>query len=390
MAKAAGEATCGICGVGTLEELTDYPGLRRVTSDCRPWPAGGRIGVCRGCGAVQKPADEAFLADIDAIYKSYTIYHQAAGAEQAVFEQSSGLPASRSMKLLDTFQRRVNLKPNGRMLDVGCGNGATIRAFGQVAPGWTKAGTEFDAKYRREVESIPNTEPLHVGPVTDVPGTFDVITMIHVLEHIVEPVAVLETLRGKLSADGLLLIEVPHHPANPFELLIADHRSHFTADSLVRTLTIAGYEIVSVAEDWIPKELSVVARAATHGAALQKGPTAGEGAGAVPAARALIAESLSWLRKTADQLRRLGADGPVGLFGTSIAGTWLAAEAGDGVEFFVDEDPARVGRTYLGKPVHAPADVPAGSRVFVGLPPVVAAGICSRLAVPGVTFLSPG
>ena len=379
----AGEAACGICGGGTLEEMADYRVLRRVTSDCRAWPAGGRLGVCRACGAVQKPADDAFLADIDAIYKSYTIYHQAAGAEQAVFEQSSGLPASRSVRLLETFRDRAGLKPKGRMLDVGCGNGATIRAFGQAAPGWTKAGTEFDGKYRTEVESIANTEPLYVGPVEEVPGTFDVITMIHVLEHIVDPVDVLATLRGKLVPGGLLLIEVPHHPANAFELLIADHRSHFTADSLVRALTAAGYEIVSVAEDWIPKELSVVARPA---AAAPVVPSAGD----VVSARERIAGSLAWLRATADHLRRLGADGPLGLFGTSIAGTWLAAEAGDAVAYFVDEDPNRVGRTYLGKPVHAPADVPAGSRVFVGLPPTVAAGICSRLARPGVTFLPPG
>jgi 2-polyprenyl-3-methyl-5-hydroxy-6-metoxy-1,4-benzoquinol methylase len=379
----AGEAACGICGSGTLEEMGDYRVLRRVTSDCRPWPAGGRIGVCRACGGVQKPADEAFLAEIDEIYTSYTIYHQAAGAEQAVFEQASGLPASRSVKLLDTFRRHADLKPTGRMLDVGCGNGATIRAFGQVAPGWTKAGTEFDAKYRSEVESVANTEPLYVGPVDEVPGTFDVITMIHVLEHIVDPVAVLTTLRAKLAPGGLLLIEVPHHPANAFELLIADHRSHFTADSLVRALAAAGYEIVSVAEDWIPKELSVVARAA---ATPRPAPPPGDAL----AARERIAGSLAWLRHTADRLRDLGAAGPVGLFGTSIAGTWLAAEAGDAIAFFVDEDPNRAGRTYLGRPVHAPADVPAGSRVFVGLPPAVAAGITRRLARPGVTFLLPG
>jgi len=378
----AGDAACGICG-GALEDMADYRVLRRVTSDCRAWPAGGRLGVCRACGAVQKPADAKFLAEIDDIYRTYTIYHQAAGAEQAVFEQSSGLPASRSVRLLETFRDRAGLKPTGRMLDVGCGNGATIRAFGQVAPGWTKAGTEFDAKYRREVESIANTEPLHVGPVEQVPGTFDVITMIHVLEHIVDPVAVLATLRGKLASGGLLLIEVPHHPANPFELLIADHRTHFTADSLTRALIAAGYEIVSVAEDWIPKELSVVARPA---AAVLPVPAPGDAS----AARERIGGSLGWLRHTADHLRRLGADGPVGLFGTSIAGTWLAAEAGDAIAFFVDEDPNRAGRTYLGRPVHAPASVPEGSRVFVGLPPAVASGIASRLARPGVEFLLPG
>lgn len=379
---ALGDKVCTICGTGALEELAEYRSLRRVTSDCRVWPAGGRIGVCRSCGAVQKPADEIFLAEIEEIYRSYTIYHQAAGAEQAVFEQSSGLPASRSVKLLETFRRHSNLMPAGRMLDVGCGNGATLRAFGQVAPGWTKAGTEFDAKYRAEVEAIPNTESLHVGPVENVAGPFDVITMIHVLEHIVDPVAVLATLRGKLAPGGLLLIEVPHHPANPFELLIADHRTHFTVDSMTRALVAAGFEIVSVAEDWIPKELSIVARPATGRVAALPPIDPAD-------VRTRVAVSIKWLGQMADRLRDLGSTGPLGLFGTSIAGTWLAAEAGDRVVFFVDEDPNRAGRTYLGRPVFSPADVLPGNRVFVGLPAAVAAGICGRLTRAGVEFIPP-
>jgi 2-polyprenyl-3-methyl-5-hydroxy-6-metoxy-1,4-benzoquinol methylase len=376
------DAACSICGTGVLDELNEYRDLRRVTSDCRAWPAGGRLGVCRACGVVQKPADAAFLAEIEDIYRSYTIYHQAAGAEQAVFEQSSGLSASRSTKLLDTFQQLVNLATTGRMLDVGCGNGATIRAFGQVAPGWMKAGIEFDAKYRFEVESIARTEPLHLGSVETVPGSFDVITMIHVLEHIVDPVSILNTLRGKLTPAGLILIAVPNHPANPFELLIADHRTHFTTDSLTQAFAAAGLEVVSMNEDWIPKELSVVARPA------RAARPAAECAD-VAAARARVATSLAWLGGTARRLRSLSSGGPVGLFGTSIAGTWLAAEAGNQFCFFVDEDPHRTGRTYLGKPVYAPADIPQGARVFVGLPPTVAEGICARLARAGVEFIPP-
>ena len=34
---------CSICGDGLLVELAAFRQLRRVTSDCRPWPAGGRL-----------------------------------------------------------------------------------------------------------------------------------------------------------------------------------------------------------------------------------------------------------------------------------------------------------------------------------------------------------
>jgi len=381
MAATAVGSSCAFCRAAAVEDAPVYRYLRRVTSDCRPWPAGGRIGVCATCAGVQKPVDDAFRAEIDAIYRSYAIYHQADGAEQAVFAPATGLPTSRSAMLLDTFRRHAGLPSHGRMLDIGCGNGATIRAFQAGAPGWTHVGTEFDDRYRREVESIPNTECMHVGEPADVPGTFDVITMIHVLEHLVDPIAFLASLHGKLAAGGVLLVEVPHHVANPFELLIADHRSHFDARSLRRVLAAAGYGIVVLADDWIPKELSAVARPVST--------PYGEKDGDATAVTASLSRDLEWLRRTADRFRALAAHGPLGLFGTSIAGTWLAAEAGEGLAFFVDEDPARIGKHYLGRPVLAPADVPDAGRVFVGLPTTLATAICRRLARPGVTFIPP-
>lgn len=79
----------------------------------------------------------------------------------------------------------------------------------------------------------------------------------------------------------------------------------------------------------------------------------------------------------------------MGLFGTSIAGTWLATEAEDAVAFFVDEDMSRRGRPHLGKPVYAPTEAPSGSQVFLGLPPELAAAIRKRLANLDLNLIMP-
>jgi hypothetical protein len=64
---------------------------------------------------------------------------------------------------------------------------------------------------------------------------------------------------------------------------------------------------------------------------------------------------------------------------------------GDRVEFFVDEDPHRIGQTYLGKPVVAPATVASGSTVFLALAPTLAGAIRERLSHLPVEFVaSPG
>jgi len=49
------------------------------------------------------------------------------------------------------------------------------------------------------------------------------------------------------------------------------------------------------------------------------------------------------------------------------------------VRFFVDEDPARVGRTHLGLPILSPAQVPADADVFVGVSPVISEKLLERL-----------
>lgn len=382
MNSASRDIRCSICGTIAIDDLPLFHHLHRITSDCRPWPPGGRLGVCRSCNAVQKPADSGFLADTEAIYRSYSIYHQGGGAEQSVFQSTSGLSASRSAQLLDRFHRRVPLLRSGRFLDIGCGNGATLRAFGDLRPDWIKCGTEFDARHAGAIAEIPNTLPLHTGPLDDLPSVFDVITMVHVLEHLPDPVAWLASLRHAIAANGVLLIEVPYHAANPFDLVIADHRTHFTAVSLEDCLHRAGYDVMMLSTDWIPRELSAVARPANN----EVPSSTPEDATAV---RTRVSDALRWLRGAADSVNALGATGELGIFGTSIAGTWLASQAHTRIAFFVDEDSQRIGRVHLGRPVLAPQDVPQGSHVYVGLPTDLARAIGHRLARPGITFVTP-
>ncbi len=372
---------CPACSAPVGRENPRFPPLQRVTSDCRPWPAGGRLVVCPRCGMVHKPADEAFHAEIDAIYAGYAIYHQSGGAEQRSFDTDSGIQSARSARLIGRLGDALRLPNQGRLLDVGCGNGATLRAFSAIRPGWTSVGTELDDRHRAEVEAIPGAS-FAAGPLTGIDGRFDLVTLIHVLEHIVEPIDFLRTLAGVIAPGGHLLVEVPHHPDNPFELLIADHRSHFTTATLPFALATAGYEVDIVTDGWISRELSVVARPAT-------GPAAFPGVDPDRAA-AVIDGSLDWLRRSLGALVALEkADRPLGMFGTAIAGTWLVASSHAAVSFFVDEDPHRVGRSHLGRPILAPAAVPPGSAVFVGLPPQAAAAVAQRLATPTVAWIAP-
>src|SRR5690554_3837784 len=135
--------TCHLCLAGEVRELPEYTSLTRVTSDCKPWPAGGHLGVCDRCGAVQKLVDEQWTGEIRQIYSDYTIYFQAGGAEQAVFLGDRAEPTTRSQWLVDNVIRLARLGQSGRLLDIGCGNGAFLQAFSSAMPGWSLVGTEL-------------------------------------------------------------------------------------------------------------------------------------------------------------------------------------------------------------------------------------------------------
>src|SRR5262249_50305003 len=144
------------------------------------------------------------------IYRSYTIYYQSGGAEQAVFDGATGRPSSRSDRLVLRLRERVELPHSGRLLDVGCGNGAFLAAFGRRSPGWALRGLEVNDNNRAAVEQIPGVEALDVGELHDVPGDFDLISLIHALEHIADPAGLLQEAGSKLVRGGAFLIEVPN------------------------------------------------------------------------------------------------------------------------------------------------------------------------------------
>jgi SAM-dependent methyltransferase len=361
--------SCHVCGAPGVEFVPGFEAFCRVTSDCRPWPRGGRIGSCPTCGCVQKAVDAAWQAEIQAIYDAYSIYHQADGSEQSVFE-ASGAAASRSSHLLKQLHSRFQLPENGRLLDIGCGNGAFLAASSAALPSWSLAGTELGEKYRKVIESIRGVEALHTCLPEQVPGTFDLMTMIHVLEHIPDPKSFLRGLRDKLNPEGLLLIEVPNYSRNPFDLVIADHSTHFSPATLSSVVQDAGYDLVSVSTEWVAKELSVVARRASQ-------PKMDILPGTQPLRS--LSDNLDWLKAAIAGARQFSEAGSFGLFGTSIAGTWLACELGDKVSFFVDEDPSRVGRRYMNLPVYHPSAVPSRSHVFVAFPPFVSDNLKARL-----------
>jgi 2-polyprenyl-3-methyl-5-hydroxy-6-metoxy-1,4-benzoquinol methylase len=385
---------CPVCGDANPTEFKEFRAFKRVTSDCRAWPAGGRLAACGACGLVFKPFDADFRRESSEIYSSYQIYHQSGGREQRVRDSRTGNLLPRSEVLVDHLLNTSALPASGSILDIGCGNGAFLKAFGAVRPNWKLHGTEHDHKHTDALTQIAGFKELIVGgdaaPLSLARSgrNFDLISMIHVLEHTDDPVAWLRHLLPLLSPQGLLFIQCPNASANPFDLLTADHALHFSRVSLSTTLARAGFDVKIEEGTWITKELSAVARPSVGRSALSEAQTKLETA---DHHKKTLAQ-LNWLSDITSQAQILTANGQFGCFGTSIAGTWLAGALEKGLGFFVDEDPDRIGSTYLGRPVCKPKEVGSGSTVLVALAPEAAGEIIRRLSseCPAARWVMPG
>ncbi len=366
-------ACCHDCGKPALVVASGYETFYRVTSDCKPWPPGGCLARCSACGLVQNPVTKQWGEEASQIYANYTIYHQSGGAEQNVFDPQSGVGKPRSDKLIQALMRECALPATGRLLDIGCGNGGFLSAWSRSIPGWSLCGSEVSDKYKARVESIPGVEQLFTCDIDQIPGSFDLISLVHVLEHIPSPSDFLRRVRSKLKPGGLLFVEVPDCEQSVFMLLVADHCSHFSPPLLAGLVSAAGFEVLHATNTWVAKEVSVAAR-------LFAGP------GSTSPLRLPESDSLKvfggWERLAAivAKIEPLKQQANFGLFGTAIAATWLDAQTQSAARFFVEEDRNRVGRTHLGRPIFAPEDVPAQATVFVALPQPLAGQVAERLA----------
>ncbi len=142
--------------------------------------------------------------------------------------------------------------PGGKVLDVGCGGGLFLREMN--LPQERAFGLDFSVN-AASVAWSTNGIPAACGALTRAPfrpGSFSLITMFHVLEHLYDPAAYVEAARGLLAENGRLVIQVPNAKCWQFLLFgeawngldIPRHLIDFKEDDLVTLLGECGFEVV--------------------------------------------------------------------------------------------------------------------------------------------------
>jgi SAM-dependent methyltransferase len=173
----------------------------------------------------------------------------------------------RSRFFLELFAREGILPAGGGgLLDVGCGEGTLLRTVRDVRPDVRLRGIEPTISYRANAEAETGVSISASLEEVEHGTTFDLVTCIHVLEHVREPLQLLRQIRERLSPAGWCYIDVPdaaqYSGVDDFHVA---HCSHFTAHTLALACERAGMVVQRVAPHRppsLPPSLLLVAKPA--------------------------------------------------------------------------------------------------------------------------------
>lgn len=150
------------------------------------------------------------------------------------------------------FLKESGISKLGRTLDIGASSGLFLETLRQDL-GAEVSGVELGRAYREVAASkgIAMFESLETLEASQ-PQKFDLVSLMHVLEHLNDPVERLIEIREKLlDESGYLLVEVPNlYAHDSFELA---HLTCFSPHTLRQSLEKAGYQIVRFHAHGLPR-----------------------------------------------------------------------------------------------------------------------------------------
>lgn len=241
-ARSEAPRPCPLCG-GTSGRTT------LVVDRSSPEGLDYRVVACAGCG-LRYTDPLPTEAELEALYDE-AFY----GDEQPGLISFERVRLALHRMVLRHRERALLGSAPGRILDVGCGDGDFLHYLAQR--GWCGVGAEVsEAGCRRArsrgVEVYRGTlEEACRNKTTMADGSFDAVTLWHVLEHLPDPRGALASAASLLREGGLLVIEVPNIASTTFRMTstswfpldVPRHLQHFEPQHLDALLTDEGFHV---------------------------------------------------------------------------------------------------------------------------------------------------
>ncbi len=203
---------------------------------------------CETCGLIFQSPHTSPSADPDFYAETYRRIYQ---SSEEPTPKDIWVQEQRAAHLV-RFLRAQDIQAPKRILDVGASAGILLETF-RGAFDADVVGVEPGDVYRahaekRGLQMLPSLKAL----IATQPERFDLVCLLHVLEHLPDPIGTLKSIREKLlSENGWLLLEVPNFYAHDsYELA---HLACYTPHTLQEMIKQAGYQVQVVESHGVPR-----------------------------------------------------------------------------------------------------------------------------------------
>jgi 2-polyprenyl-3-methyl-5-hydroxy-6-metoxy-1,4-benzoquinol methylase len=197
---------CPLCDGAALEPVFEYdaPPAGETAFDLGGQAYRRRYLRCRCCGHFVSDHE----LDLRALYEGEYMDATYAGDRLlATYERIMGLPAERSDNVARVRRVCARLAP-GSVLDVGSGLGVFPARMKDA--GWRATALDPDARAVAHAREHIGVAAVQADFMTaDDLGRHDLVTFNKVLEHVSDPVAMLQRAHGALEEGGTVYVELP-------------------------------------------------------------------------------------------------------------------------------------------------------------------------------------
>lgn len=264
-----------------------------------------QVSQCRDCGfcATNPRPDRAHIAR----YYDSDEYISHSNTKTGLQDRLYQLVRRRAIR--SKHRTIARYKPNGQVLDMGCGTGEFLGYL--KSQGYMVTGVEPGTAAREQAISNHALDVLTTLEHVPALEQFKVITLWHVLEHVHDIRDTLKKLHARLSHKGLLVIAVPdreswdaqHYGAEWGAYDVPRHLSHFRRTDVHRLLVEHGFGLLATQPMWFDAPyvsmLSEKYKGAGPIAALVKGALAGFVSNAIAATTSRPTSSSLYLAEKA-------------------------------------------------------------------------------------------
>ena len=234
-------------------------------------PAPARPPACPACGAELRPWRSVLSSEPGLAGRRFELLRclrcgtavTAGGSVEALHDSGAYRPGTPRLymparSVLSLFDRqrlalvRELVPPPARLLDAGAGRGRFVRSA--ASAGYAATGVEPSARGVQAAAElgVPVMRASIEGAPVE-PGSVDVVTLWHVLEHLDDPGSALSAISSWLRPAGGLLVGVPNLASLQarisgdrwYHLDVPRHRVHFTERGIRALLARRGFRVLA-------------------------------------------------------------------------------------------------------------------------------------------------